>query len=557
MQIGIGSHFAGATTPPLLETTIGGHVGAVARAHADRPAMLDPSGGTLMTYADFWRRAGDIANGLLALGLVPGDRVAILAPNCPEWALLQFATARAGMILVTLNPAYRSAELAFTLKTSGSRALVASRAFKSSDYLDLLNGCEGANLPKRLPEPVEVFIGLGQWPEGTRPFAEVEALGASQDPARLDAVEAELNADDPINIQFTSGTTGLPKAVTLSHRNILNNARFVADRQALTERDRLCIPVPLYHCFGMVMGNLACASVGAAWVYPSEGFDPASTLVAVENTRATALYGVPTMFIAMLNDPSFEGRTLSSLRTGIMAGAPCPAEVMRRVMSEMHMDDVTICYGMTETSPVSFQTHKDDTLERRVGSVGTVQPHLEARLVDADGNVCPIGTEGELQVRGYSVMSGYWGDPGATRAVIDAAGWMSSGDLGLMDAEGFCQITGRSKDVIIRGGENIAPKEIEDLLHMHPDVRDVQVFGLPDERLGETVCAWVQPVPGATPDPEALRAFCRERIAHFKVPRTVRLVENFPMTASGKPQKFAMRETEMDLLRATLASADR
>lgn len=546
MEIVSESYVAGPQEPALLETTIGAHVAQTVERFGGRPAILPPDGGGFLTYDQFWRRAGHVAAGLLSLGLLPGDRVAILAPNCIEWALLQFATARAGLILVTLNPAYRSAELAFTLEASGSRALVSSRAFKTSDYLDLINGCEGAALPDHLPKPVEIFVGLGRdWPGGTLLFDEIEARGAAQPGDQLAKIEPALKPDDPINIQFTSGTTGLPKAVTLSHRNILNNARFVADRQALSEGDRLCIPVPLYHCFGMVMGNLACAAVGASWTYPSEGFDPASTLATVEATGSTALYGVPTMFIAMLNDPSFAQRDLRSLRTGIMAGAPCPKDVMRRVISDMHMRDVTICYGMTETSPVSFQTNKDDALERRVGSIGTVHPHLEARLVDKAGAVCPVGQEGEIQVRGYSVMSGYWGNGAATRDAITEDGWMRTGDLGRMDHAGYFQVTGRSKDVIIRGGENIAPREIEELLHGHPDVGDVQVFGIPDDRLGETVCAWVQPAPGARPDAEELREYCKARIAHFKVPKSIRIVEDFPMTSSGKPQKFAMREIEI------------
>ncbi len=551
------SYVAGPQEPALLERTIGAHVAETVERFGTRTSIVAPDGKSVLSYEQLWQRAGDVAAGLLSLGLVPGDRVAILAPNCTEWALLQFATARAGMILVSLNPAYRSPELAFTLEKSGSRMFVSSRAFKTSDYLDLINACHGAALPERLPDPVEFFVGLGQdWPEGTMVFEELEARGAAQSKERLAGIEAALKPDDPINIQFTSGTTGLPKAVTLSHRNILNNARFVAHRQALSEEDRVCIPVPLYHCFGMVMGNLACASVGASWTYPSEGFDPTSTLAAVEATRCTALYGVPTMFIAMLNDPSFPTRDLGRLRTGIMAGAPCPSDVMRRVISDMNMGDVTICYGMTETSPVSFQTDKDDALERRVGSIGTVHPHLEARLVDEAGRLCAIGQEGEIQVRGYSVMSGYWGDAAATREAISEDGWMRTGDLGRMDEAGYCQITGRSKDVIIRGGENISPREIEELLHGHPEVGDVQVFGLPDARLGETVCAWVQAAPGTRPDPDALKAFCRARIAHFKVPKSIRIVEAFPMTSSGKPQKYAMRDSEMELANRDNAGAE-
>lgn len=551
------SYVTGPREPALLERTIGAQFAETVKCFGGRAAIVSPDGQSFLTYKQFWQRTGDVAAGLLSLGLTPGDRVAILAPNCTEWALLQFATARAGLVLVSLNPAYRSPELAFTLKKSGSRMLVSSRAFKTSDYLDLINGCDGAALPEHLPEPVEFFIGLGQvWPKGTMIFEELEARGAALSKDRLAEIESALKPDDPINIQFTSGTTGLPKAVTLSHRNILNNARFVAHRQALSEEDRLCIPVPLYHCFGMVMGNLACASVGASWTYPSEGFDPARTLATIEATRCTAVYGVPTMFIAMLNDPSFPQRELGSLRTGIMAGAPCPSDVMRRVIADMNMVDVTICYGMTETSPVSFQTGKDDALERRVGSIGTVHPHLEARLVDPAGAVCAIGQEGEIQVRGYSVMSGYWGDPAATRDAITKDGWMRTGDLGRMDQAGYFQVTGRSKDVIIRGGENIAPREVEELLHSHPDVADVQVFGLPDERLGETVCAWVQPAPGTRPDPDMLRDFCKARIAHFKVPKFIRIVGEFPMTSSGKPQKFAMREIEIERAKAKDAGAE-
>ncbi|WP_116134009.1 AMP-binding protein [Tropicimonas sp. IMCC34043] len=536
------SNVTGATDSPLVRSTIGEALRETATQQGEAPAILSPEGpaGDL-SYRALYEQTGILAAALLGRGLRPGDRVAILAPNCTEWALMQFATARAGLILVTLNPAYRSEELGFALEKVGCRMLVSTRRFKGSDYLAILGLSEGGPLPR----PLEFLVGIGEdWPEGVIRFDSLLTPPDAGAMAALAAVEPTLGPDDAINIQFTSGTTGLPKAVTLSHFNILNNARFVADRQALGPDDRLCIPVPLYHCFGMVMGNLACITRGAAWIYPSPGFDAERTLDAVEQRRCTALYGVPTMFIAMLNDPTFAGRDLSSLRTGVMAGSPCPAAVMQQVIERMHMADVTICYGMTETSPVSFQTVPDDAFERRIGSVGRIHPHLEARIVGPDGQTCKIGAEGEIRVRGYSVMSGYWGDAEATAKVITPDGWMCTGDLGRMDAEGYCMITGRSKDIIIRGGENISPREIEELLHRHPSIRDAHVFGISNERMGEEICAWVLPAPGTDLTPEDVQEYCRAHIAHFKVPRQVRIVDSFPMTASGKVQKFLMRQQE-------------
>ncbi|WP_024890575.1 AMP-binding protein [Luteimonas huabeiensis] len=545
------SHVRGADAPPLLEETVGALLARIARTWPDRPALVVPPQGVRMDWRALDRAVSRLAAGLLALGLSPGDRVGIWSLNRAEWVLMQFATARAGLVLVNINPAYRSHELEYALTRVGCRALVLARAFKTSRYLDMLRelapelarAAPGLLFAERLPDLRHVLVlGEGEDVPGAWRFDDVAACDDAAAHARLRAVEPGLRPEQPINIQFTSGTTGSPKGATLTHRNILNNGWFVGERMRLTEHDRLCIPVPFYHCFGMVLGNLACATHGSCMVVPGEGFDPQATLRTVQAERCTALHGVPTMFIAMLGLPDFDAYDLSSLRTGIMAGSPCPVDVMKRVVSRMHMSEVTIAYGMTETSPVSFQTTPDDPLDRRVDSVGRIHPHVEAKLVDADGRTVAPGETGELWTRGYSVMRGYWGEPQRTAEVLDADGWMRTGDLATLDADGYCRIVGRLKDMLIRGGENVYPREIEEFLHGHPAIADVQVFGVPDARFGEEICAWIRLAEGAQLDEEAVRAFCRGRIAHYKVPRYVRFVETFPMTVSGKAQKYLMRE---------------
>ncbi|MCD9032013.1 AMP-binding protein [Luteimonas sp. Y-2-2-4F] len=545
------SHVRGADAPPLLDETVGALLARIARTWPERPALVVPPQDVRLDWRALDAAVTRLAAGLLALGLSPGDRIGIWSLNRAEWVLMQFATARAGLVLVNINPAYRSHELEYALARVGCRALVLARAFKTSRYLDMLRelapelaqAAPGLLFAERLPDLRHVVVlGDGDDVPGAWRF---DAVAACDDPgahARLRAVEAGLRPDQPINIQFTSGTTGSPKGATLTHRNIVNNGYFVGECMRLSERDRLCIPVPFYHCFGMVLGNLACVTHGSCMVVPGEGFDPQATLRAVQAERCTALHGVPTMFIAMLGLPDFGEYDLSSLRTGIMAGSPCPVDVMKRVVSRMHMGEVTIAYGMTETSPVSFQTTPDDPLDRRVDSVGRIHPHVEVKLVDADGRTVAPGETGELWTRGYSVMRGYWGDAQRTAEVLDADGWMRTGDLATLDADGYCRIVGRLKDMLIRGGENVYPREIEEFLHGHPAVADVQVFGVPDGRFGEEVCAWILPAEGAELDEEAIRAFCRDRIAHYKVPRYVRFVDAFPMTVSGKAQKYLMRE---------------
>jgi len=474
-----------------------------------------------------------------------GDRVGIWAPNCAEWALLQYGSAKAGAILVNINPAYRSHELGFVLRQSGTRLLVSAESFRTSDYRAMIESVHG-DLPGL--EQV-IYIGTAGWDE-------LVAAGRDLlDPAALAAREASLAFDDPINIQYTSGTTGFPKGATLSHHNILNNGYFVGAGCRYTAGDRVCVPVPFYHCFGMVMGNLGSTTHGACIVIPAPGFDPAATLAAVEAERCTSLYGVPTMFIAELALPDFARYDLTSLRTGIMAGSPCPVEVMKRVLSEMHMTEVTICYGMTETSPVSTQTTADDDMDRRVSTVGRVHPHIEVKVVDPEtGLVLPRGANGELCTRGYSVMLGYWDEPAKTAEAIDAARWMHTGDLAVMDDAGYLNIVGRIKDMVIRGGENIYPREIEEFLYTHPDIEDVQVVGVPDARYGEELCAWVKLRPGSSLTGEEVREFCTGKIAHYKVPRYVRVTEEFPMTVTGKVQKFKMRETSIGELGLSEAS---
>ncbi|MBV9219607.1 MAG: AMP-binding protein, partial [Methylobacteriaceae bacterium] len=500
------------------------------------------------------------AAGLVALGLQPGDRIGIWSPNNAEWVVTQFATAKAGLILVNINPAYRLSEIEYALNKVGCKALVTARSFKSSDYLGMLRtlapeidaASPGELAAARLPA-LKTIIGIGMVREpGFLPFDSVAALGGPLQRAQLAKLAAQLQFDDPINIQFTSGTTGAPKGATLTHHNILNNGYFVAEALQLTSADRLCIPVPLCHCFGMVMANLGCMTHGAAMVFPSEGFDAQATLEAIEAERCTALYGVPTMFIAELGHPEFKRYDLRSLRTGIMAGSPCPIEIMRRTINDMHMRDVTICYGMTETSPVSFQSSLDDSVERRVGTVGRIHPHLEVKVIDAEGRIVPRGAPGELCTRGYSVMLGYWDDPEKTDEAIDGAGWMHTGDLAILDAEGCCNIVGRIKDMVIRGGENVYPREVEEFLYRHEKIEAVQVFGVPDEKYGEELCAWVKLKSGESALAEEIQTFCRGEIAHYKIPRYIRFVDAFPMTVTGKVQKFIMREEMISELRLAL-----
>ncbi|WP_436534702.1 AMP-binding protein [Actinoplanes sp. HUAS TT8] len=520
----------GPAIPPLLEHTIGADLLATVARHGDREALVDCASGRRWTYAQLKTEVDALAQGLRRLGLVKGDRVGIWAPNCAEWVLTQYATARLGVILVTVNPAYRSHELRYVLRQSGVRALVAAPSFKTSDYAAMI-----AEVRPECPDLRDVvLIGEESWDALT---------GDPGDAAILDGIAATLRADDPINIQYTSGTTGFPKGATLSHRNILNNGFLVGELIDYTEADRICIPVPFYHCFGMVMGNLAATSHGATMVIPAPGFDPGLTLDAVAKERCTSLYGVPTMFIAMLNHPEIDTFDLSSLRTGIMAGSPCPVETMKQVIERMGMSEVSICYGMTETSPVSCQTRTDDSLERRVATVGRVGPHLQVKVVDAEGATVPVGATGELCTRGYSVMLGYWEQPDKTAEAIDADGWMHTGDLAEMDADGYLRITGRIKDLVIRGGENVYPREVEEFLLTHADVLDAQVIGVPDEKYGEEVMAWIRMRPGTVPlDAASLRAFCAGKLAHFKIPRYVRIVDDFPMTVTGKVRKVEMRE---------------
>lgn len=558
------SHVVGSTEIPLLSKTIGDALDDAAEAWGHRQALVDLAQNVRFSWQELRQTSDDLALGLHQLGLRRGDRVGIWSLNRYEWALTQFAAARLGLILVTINPAYRLAELEFALDKSGCAALVVSPPFKTSDYPamvrslapELGNDRRGAVRSHRLPALRHV-IQMGEEPmNGALPFVEVLASGAKADRSVLRTVSHGLAVHDPINIQFTSGTTGSPKGVTLSHHNILNNGFFVGEAMRLGPDDRICIPVPLYHCFGLSMGNLACVTHGATMVYPGEGFDPVRTLGAVESEACTALYGVPTMFIAELEHPEFSNFNLGSLRTGIMAGSPCPTEVMRKVLDRMHMSQVTIAYGMTETSPVSFQSGVTDSLERRVSTVGRVHPHVEVKIVDSAGSIVPRGTAGELCTRGYSVMLGYWEDPEQTASVKDTDGWMHSGDLATIDEEGFCNIVGRLKDMVIRGGENLYPREIEEFLFRHASIRDVQVFGVPDERYGEELCAWIMLHEGAQLTADEIRAFCTGQIAHQKVPRYIRFVEAFPMTVTGKVQKFLMREAmQQELgLRASLSA---
>ncbi len=535
------------TVPHLLRQ-------AVAR-HGPRDAFVGADSGTRRSYCDVDRDVDELAAGFLAMGLEPGDRVGIWAPNCYEWILTQFATARIGLVLVTINPAYRLAELEFALNKVGCKALILERSFKTSNYLGMvrqlapeLDRCAPGRLrAARLPTLGSVIVLDDDPGPGVFSLAQVRTLGGPAQRRRLAVLDGRLDPYDAVNIQFTSGTTGAPKGATLSHYNIVNNARFVTDRIRLTPSDRLCIPVPLYHCFGMVMGVLGAVSKGAAMVLPGRGFDPAGTLRTLSAERCTAVYGVPTMFLGMLRERENQRVDLGSLRTGIMAGAPCPVDVMERVRVEMNLREITICYGMTETSPVSFQSLVDDPVDKRCSTVGRIHPHLEVKLVDEGGTIVPVGATGELCTRGYAVMKGYWDDDEQTRASI-VDGWMHTGDLAILDADGFCSIVGRVKDMIIRGGENVSPREIEDFLFRHPAISEAQVFGIPDDTFGEVVCAWVVPNPGCLLTEDAVREYCIGRIAHYKVPARVRVVEAIPTTATGKPQKFVMRNRMIKML---------
>lgn len=546
------SYVSGISDTPLKGQTIGDCFDATAARFPDREALLSLHQGLRYRWRELKAAVDQTARALLALGVAKGDRVGIWSPNCAEWTLTQFATAKIGAILVNINPSYRTHELEYALKQSGTSTLILQGAFKNSDYVatlaelmpELRDSDPGMLQSARLPELKRVICLDGERAlPGMLSWQALQARADAVGEERLAEVQASLQFDEPINIQYTSGTTGAPKGATLSHHNILNNGFFVARTMKLSEADRMVIPVPLYHCFGMVMGNLGCMTHGATMIYPGDGFDPESTLRAVAEERATALYGVPTMFIAELDHPGFADFDLSSLRTGVMAGSICPIEVMRKVIDKMHMEEVTICYGMTETSPVSFQTRTDAPLEKRVTTVGTIHPHLEVKLVDPEtGAVVPRGATGELCTRGYSVMLGYWNNPEATAKAIDEAGWMHTGDLASMDEDGYVAIVGRIKDMIIRGGENIYPREIEDFLYTHPAISDVQVIGVPDEKYGEEVMAWVKLSDGERLDEAGLKAFCQGKIAHYKIPRYVKFVDEFPMTVTGKIQKFKMRE---------------
>jgi fatty-acyl-CoA synthase len=527
------SEARGEQEPPLLEETIGANLERTVQRYADREALVEVASGRRWTWAELNRDVDALARGLLAAGLDKGDRVGIWAPNCAEWTLLQYATAKVGVILVNVNPAYRTHELVYAVNQSGLRMLVAMSSYKTSDYRRMVGEASGETPGL---ERV-VYLDTDDW-------AALVDGGREVPEERLRERMASLDPREPVNIQYTSGTTGYPKGATLSHRNILNNGYLVTELIRLGPEDRLCIPVPFYHCFGMVMGNLGCTTHGTTMVIPAPTFDAGTTLRTIAAERCTGVYGVPTMFIAMQNHPTFAEHDLSSLRTGIMAGSPCPVEVMRRCVDEMNMHEVAIAYGMTETSPVSCQTRVDDNLERRTETIGRVHPHLEIKIADpATGETVPRGTPGEFCTRGYSVMLGYWNDEEKTREAIDEDGWMHTGDLAVMREDGYCLIVGRIKDMVIRGGENIYPREIEEFLHTHPDVEDVQVVGVPDQKYGEELCAWIRMKQGRPPlDAEAVRAFATGKLAHYKIPRYVKIVEEFPMTVTGKVRKAQMRE---------------
>jgi fatty-acyl-CoA synthase len=544
------SYYCGASTAQIIYETIGGFFDRVAEKYPDNKALILRHQGVEWTYAELQHRVDQLASGLLALGIVPGDRVGIWGPNSAEWVLTQLATAKIGAIMVCINPAYRLYELEYALNKVECKALITDESFKTSDYLGMLNTlapeleycAPGALASTKLPK-LEHVIRMGTSSSaGMHNFDQICELATDADRAALLGLQTQLKPDDAINIQFTSGTTGNPKGATLSHCNILNNGYLTGEAMRLTPADKLCIPVPLYHCFGMVLAVLACVSHGATMVFPGEAFDPQQTLQTVQDERCTALHGVPTMFITELDHPNFSSFDLSSLRTGIMAGAPCPIEVMKRVISDMHMRDILIAYGQTELSPINNITLPDDSLERRTETVGRAMPWVEVKVIDEAGHVVPVGEKGEICTRGYSVMQGYWNDPEKTAETIDAAGWLHSGDIATMDAFGYVRIVGRIKDMIIRGGENVYPREVEEFLYQHPAISEVQVFGIPDKKMGEEVCAWVQVNEGATLSADDIKAFCKDQITHFKIPRHIRFVSEYPMTVTGKIQKFVMRD---------------
>ncbi len=552
------SHVVGPTAVPLQHRTVGAALAAAADRWPDRVGLIVSEQGIRWSFREFAAKVEQLARAFLGTGLLPGDRVGIWSPNCVEWVLAQFATAQAGLILVNINPAYRTSELRFALRKTGVRMLLLADAFKSSDYLGMMREIvpelglqrEGLLLSEEFPD-LRHLVNLGAAREpGFMSFEALMARAGACDARDLQRISAALSPNDPINIQFTSGTTGTPKGATLTHFNLLNNGFFVGEGMRLTEADKVCIPVPLYHCFGMVLGVTAAVTHGAACVFPCPSFDAEKVLQCVHDERCTALLGVPTMFIAELEHPRFGSFDLSSLRTGIMAGAPCPIAVMRKVVEQMHMREITICYGMTETSPVSFQSNTDDPLERRVSTVGRIHPHVEVKVIDTEGRTVPRGVGGELCTRGYSVMRGYWDEPQRTAESIDREGWMHTGDLAVLDEEGYCNIVGRVKDMIIRGGENVYPREIEEFLFKHPAILDVAVVGVPDPRFGEAVCAVVRLREGMQATEADVQAWCQGQIAHYKVPRYVRFVDEFPMTVTGKVQKFLIRDavaTELGL----------
>jgi fatty-acyl-CoA synthase len=551
------SYTSGTSDTPLLGLTIGDLFDQTVEKYPDNPALISRQQNIRLTYRDLQDQVNRCAKGLMQLGFQKGQRVGIWAPNRAEWCITQFATSKIGVILVNINPAYRLHELEYALKQSGCSGLVVAPEFKTSNYTEMLytlapelHNCEAGSLKAaKFPELTTVIRLSSEKMPGMFSWDELMKLGASVSDEELNQKQREQEFDDPINIQYTSGTTGFPKGATLSHHNILNNGYFVARLQNFTHEDKLCIPVPLYHCFGMVMGNLGCVTHGATMVYPSEGFEPLAVLETVQEEKCTALYGVPTMFIAELDHPDFSRFDFTSLRTGVMAGSPCPVEVMKKVISLMHMSEVEICYGMTETSPVSTQTRIDSPLDKRVSTVGVIHPHLEIKIVDPNtGQVVPVGKPGELCTRGYSVMLGYWNNPEATAEAIDRARWMHTGDLATMDTEGYINIVGRIKDMIIRGGENVYPREIEEFLYTHPKVSDVQVIGVPDPKYGEEIMAWVKVKPGEQVTAEELQAYCKGQIAHYKVPHYFKFVDTFPMTVTGKIQKFQMRNQSIDEL---------